>query len=102
MSYIDSVDYNLVEGSKADRSLRVYALSTCAFCEKAMNFLKEQDIQFEYLFMDTIDRELKKNIKTELKEKHGSIPLFPLLVLDGKESISGFTEDKWREFLHIG
>jgi glutaredoxin-like protein NrdH len=102
MSYAEQVEYSKVEGEHADHQLRIYALSTCAFCEKAMDFLKEHNYQFEYLFMDLIDRDLKKNIKTELKEKHGSIPLFPLLVIDGEQAVSGFTEDKWRELLNIG
>ncbi|AHC16317.1 glutaredoxin family protein [Salinispira pacifica] len=101
MSYIESVDYKKVEGSKTKPALRVYALSTCAFCEKAMNFLKEHEYAYEYLFMDLIDREVKKSIKAELKEKHGSIPLFPLLVVDGEQAVSGFTEEKWRELLDI-
>ncbi len=102
MSYVESVEYSKVDGTRADRHLRIYALSTCAFCEKAMNFLKEQNYQFEYLFMDLIDREVKRSIKSELKEKHGSIPLFPLLVVDGETAVSGFTEEKWRELLNLG
>jgi glutaredoxin-like protein NrdH len=102
VSAIESVEYTRVDGEKNDPSLRIYALSTCAFCEKAMNFLKENGYAYEYLFMDLIDREVKKSIKTELKEKHGSIPLFPLLVVDGEKSLSGFTEEKWRELLNIG
>lgn len=101
MSYAESVEYTQVAGEKTDRHLRIYALSTCAFCEKAMNFLKENQYQYEYLFMDLIDRELKKNIKTELKEKYGSITLFPLLVIDASETVSGFAEAKWRELLNI-
>ncbi len=101
MNYIDSVEYSMVGGDKTELKLRIYALSTCAFCEKAMKFLKEQHFQYEYLFMDLIDRGLKTNIKGELKEKHGNIPLLPLLVIDGETAVSGFTEQRWRELLQL-
>ena len=101
MRYVESVEYSLVDGNKTCPHLRIYALSTCAFCEKAMDFLKEHGYPFEYLFFDLIDRELKRNIKTELKQQYKDITLLPLLLLDGKKVASGFVEKDWRELLHI-
>ena len=101
MNYLESVEYNKMEGKHPCPPLRIYALSTCAFCEKAMNFLKEHNYPFEYLFLDLIDRELKRNIKALLKERYGNITLFPLLVINGEKSLSGFVEEDWREELHV-
>ena len=101
VNYLESVEYCKVEGRQPCLPLRIYALSTCAFCEKAMNFLKNHDYPFEYLFLDLIDQELKKNIKATLKEQHGNIALFPLLVVNGEKAVSGFTEKDWRELLSV-
>ncbi|KGE71726.1 glutaredoxin family protein [Spirochaeta lutea] len=99
MRYIDKADYSTVPGPKNAGNLRVYALSTCAFCERAMNFLKDQGYQYEYIFMDQIDINEKRAMKAELKAQFGSIPVFPLLVKNDSVHISGFVEEKWKEFL---
>lgn len=103
MSYIESMQYITVEGQAQPNShhLRIYALSTCAFCEKALQFLKTQGLYHEYMMVDNLDPETKRELKAELKAKFGNIPVFPLLVIDHETAISGFTEDKWREAIGL-
>lgn len=101
MRLIDSAEYKAVEGSRSERKLRVYALSTCAFCEKSMRYLESHGFSYEYIFLDRVPVEQKKTMKTELKEQFGNIPVFPLLVIDGKEALSGFNEERWAEVLGI-
>ena len=101
MRYLNSADYIPVNGSRAERRLKVFALSTCAFCKKAIRFLEDNDFQFEYLYLDQIDRETKKEIKTELRGKFGSVHLFPLLLIDDATLVTGFTESEWREHLNF-
>lgn len=99
MRLIDSFEYQKHTGEKNDRQIRVYALSTCAFCEKAMKYLEEKGFTYEYIFMDRIPIESKKAMKGELKEQFGNIPVFPLLVVDGEQHLSGFTEPEWAALL---
>lgn len=101
MRTLDSVTYQSVEGSKARPSLRVFALSTCAFCERSLTWLKAMDYSHEFIFVDNLDPEVKRQLKTELKDLFGPIQVFPVLVIDGNRMISGFTEDKWKEALGI-
>jgi glutaredoxin len=101
MRYIDKAEYTLVPGDKKENHIRVYALSTCAFCERAMNFLRDRGYEYEFIFLDQIDVNDKRAMKAELKAQFGSIPVFPLLVLDHSKYISGFVEDKWIEFLSV-
>ncbi len=101
MRQIDSAQYHKVEGEKNTPQIRVYALSTCAFCEKAMRYLESNGFTYEYLFMDRIPVEDKRQMKAELKEQFGNIPVFPLLVIDQKEALSGFTEERWAQSLGL-
>lgn len=101
MRLIDNAEYHRVEGAKSSPQLRVYALSTCAFCEKAMKYLESHGFSYDYMFMDRVPIEDKRTMKNELKEQFGNIPVFPLLVVDGKEMLSGFTEERWAELLGI-
>ena len=104
MNLIDSVDYTTITASPGinnPHNLRIYALTTCAFCERALSFLKDQGLAHEYLMVDSLDPETKRELKAELKAKYGNIPVFPLLIVDHETAISGFTEDRWREAIGL-
>ncbi|MFP4112821.1 MAG: glutaredoxin family protein [Spirochaetota bacterium] len=98
---IDKVDFTEVPGSSERYELTVYALSTCAFCKRAMEFLTEHGVGYRYVFLDQLDFDLKRAVKQELKERYENLPVFPVLTIDGKEAISGFTEERWSERLGI-
>ncbi len=98
---LDNIDYQTVPGPNKDRKLRLYALSTCAFCKKAMTYLEEQGYEFQYIHLDEIDFDLKRAAKKELKSTYDNVPVFPILTIDDSDAISGFVELKWAERLGI-
>lgn len=79
--------------------IEVYALSTCAFCEKALEYLRHRGLAFDYVFVDQLDPEFKRQLKAELKAAYGDIPVFPFLVLDRRASVSGYTPEKYDQLL---
>jgi len=96
MSALEQVQFTHVEGKPdQSKSIEVFALSTCAFCERALAWLKDKNFSYDYVFLDQLDPEFKRQVKGELKEKHGNIPVFPLIILDKTEAISGFSEEKY-------
>lgn len=107
MGQIDSVVYTKVAGNSTqpetvkDLRLRVYALSTCGFCERSMRFLQDQGIGYEYIFIDRLDPAVKAELKEELKQRFGAATVFPYLVIDDQRIIVGFTEEKWRTGLGL-
>ena len=100
-SAIDQVEFTSVAGERTDRTLRLYALSTCAFCKRAMDYLERHGFAYEFIHLDKIDFDLKKNVKKELKKKYDNVPVFPILTIDDASAISGFVEDKWASSLGI-
>ena len=98
---LGKIDYKTVPGTIKDRKLKLYALSTCAFCRKAMTYLEEQGYEFQYIYLDRIDFDLKREAKKELKSTYDNIPVFPILTIDDSDAISGFAEPKWAERLGI-
>ncbi len=94
-SAVDKVEFNDVPGSIDRHKVRVFSLSTCAFCRKAQDYLKEQSVAFQYVYLDQLDFDLKREVKQELKARFENIPVFPILVVDDETAISGFVEEKW-------
>ena len=99
---INKVEFTEVAGEKEPYRLTVYALSTCAFCKKAMRYLESHGLAYRYIFLDQLDFDLKREVKQILKTKFENLPVFPVLTIDETEAISGFTEAKWAERLELG
>ncbi len=92
---IDKVKYKTVEGKRQDHDVTVFSLSTCAFCRRAIEFLKNNDVQFKFVHLDLIDVDTKRSVKRELSERFDNIVVFPILVVDDQKAYSGFTESVW-------
>lgn len=100
-SMIDKLEFTENDGSVEKHDLALYALSTCAFCKRAIQFLQDNDVKFRYIYLDEINPMVKQTVKSELKSRYSSSPVFPILVIDNEEAVSGFSEERWREILSL-
>lgn len=96
-----TIKFSVVDGPKAAHDVVVYSLSTCAFCRRAIGWLKEQGVAYRYAHIDLVDVNLKRAVKQELKERFENIVVFPILVVDDQRALSGFTESAWAEALEL-
>lgn len=85
------VEKKLVDG-KNKGYVMLYALSTCVWCKKTKKLLDEEQIKYQYVYVDKIHGEDKKEIIKELEEKNPARS-FPTLVINDK-SIVGYKEDE--------
>jgi glutaredoxin len=85
-----------VTGTNNKHKVFVYALSTCAWCKKTKKFLKDKGIEFEFVDVDLCDKEDLEQIKNDIS-KHGLSMSFPIVIVDDKNLIVGFREDKLNE-----
>ena len=77
-----------------DKKVTVYSTSTCPFCIRAKQFLKDNKIQFEDI--DVSENEEKAQ---EMIKKSGQMGV-PVLEI-GAEIIVGFDKDKIKAALNI-
>jgi glutaredoxin len=95
------VEYKQITGERTDHDVTVYSLSTCAFCRRAIEYLKSMNVQFRYAHLDQFDVDTKRAVKRELAERFDNIVVFPILVVDDQKAFSGFTESVWARALDI-
>ncbi len=89
-----------VKGLKKDHNVLVYALSTCGWCKKTKQFLKNNDVAYEYIDFDLASSEERQLIIDELTSNN--IPLvFPIIVVDNDTMIRGYNPDKLCEKLEL-
>jgi glutaredoxin len=78
----------------------LYALSTCAWCKKTKKFLKENDIEYEYVDVDLTNDEDHEKIRQDMIDR-GSEPSYPTIIVDNKTVITGFRVDLLKEALEL-
>jgi glutaredoxin len=89
-----------VDGSKSDHSVLLFALSTCGWCKRTKEFLRENDVAFEYIDVDKCTLEEKQEVGRLLKEWDAQLG-FPVTVVDDEVVITGFIPDEFREALGL-
>lgn len=89
-----------VEGNKKDHKVFLYTLSTCGWCKKTKQFLKDNDVEYEYIEVDKCTREERKKVIEDIKARKASMG-FPLAIIDDEIMISGYKVDKYKEVLGL-
>jgi glutaredoxin-like protein NrdH len=89
-----------VLGKNNKHKVFMYALSTCAWCRLAKNFLKDNDVEYEYVDVDLSSREDRERIRGDILERGGRLS-YPVIIIDDKKLINGFRKEEIREALEI-
>lgn len=77
--------------------IRVYALTTCPHCKKAIEYLRKSGVDFETIYIDELEGEERKKVVEEVNKISGSYSV-PLIV-KGDKFVLGYVEGRIRELL---
>ena len=89
-----------VSGKNKMHKVLVYAISTCAWCKMTKQFLKDNDVEYEYVDVDLASEEDHEKIRKEIT-RLGASPSYPTVIVDERTAITGFRKDKIKEVLDI-
>ena len=78
--------------------IMLYALSTCGWCRKTKEFLNKLGLEYDFIYVDYLEGDDKDNTMEKVK-KWNPRCTFPTLVINDKECIIGYKEDKIKEVL---
>lgn len=87
-----------VSGRSTKHKVLLYAISTCAWCKKTKEFLKTNDVEYEYLDIDLCSDEDREEVRKDILKRGGRLS-YPTVIIDDDIMITGFHEDKLREAL---
>lgn len=79
-------------------TITLYALSTCGWCAKTKDLLKELGVDHSYVFVDLLSHDELEVALREV-EKFNPAGSFPTLVIGKSRVIVGFKEKEIREAL---
>ena len=77
-------------------TVMLYALSTCGWCKRTKELLRELGIEFDYTYVDLLEGKEQDEAMNTV-ERFNPSGSFPTLVINDKKSIVGFKEQEIRE-----
>lgn len=89
-----------VEGEKKGEIL-IYALSTCGWCRKTKEQLKEMGLAYDYIDVDLLDPDESEEVM-KIVRKHNERGSFPTIVVNEEHCVIGYDIDKLKELLGDG
>jgi glutaredoxin len=84
------------------RAVKGYFISTCGWCKKTKRLLDENQVDYEYEYLDLLTPTEKARALSEVSQ-HNPRKSFPTVVVqnDHTEVVIGFKEDRLREVLGL-
>ena len=94
------MQFSKVQGKQNKHRVVLYALSTCVWCKMTKQFLKDNEVEFEYIDVDLCEEEDKQEIRQHIQSKGGPLS-YPTTIVDDNVLITGFRKDLLKEALGI-
>lgn len=89
----------IVNGEKSERSIMLFALSTCQWCRKGKQWLKDNNYSYKYVDVDLLPLEDKRDLKRSLMRFFDATIRYPFIVIDGKDFYAGYNPENWETML---
>lgn len=89
-----------VSGKNNRNKILMYSLSTCVWCKMTKQFLKDNNVEYEYVDVDMCNETDKTEIKDDILKRGVSLN-YPTLIIDDRILISGFRKQELKEALGI-
>ena len=94
------MDFSIVSGNKKQHKVILFAISTCAWCKLVKQFLKDNQVEYNYIDIDLAKEEEKEEIRKTIRDMGGPLS-FPTTIIDDKILITGFKKDQIKEALNF-
>jgi len=92
--------FSKVPGKKNNHKVTLYALSTCVWCKLTKQFLKDNDVEFDYVDVDLLNEEDRSKAHETISSKGGMLS-YPTTIIDDKTVVTGFRKDQLKEALGV-
>jgi glutaredoxin-like protein NrdH len=92
--------FSKVQGKNNQHKVVIYALSTCVWCKMTKQYLKDNNVEYEYLDIDLCSPQEKEQARKKILDKSGNLS-YPTTIVDDKKLITGFRKDQLKEALEL-
>jgi len=89
-----------IQGSKNEHRIMFYGLSTCIWCKRTRQFLENQGVSFDFVYVDLFHGQEREELVAEIRQWNPAIS-FPTIVVDNKQCVVGYKPDELKETLGL-
>jgi len=89
-----------VPGAHNEHQTVFYGLSTCVWCKRTRNFLEQEDVAFDYIYVDLLKGQERAEVVEEVRRWNPSVS-FPTIVVDDAKCVVGYKQDQLKEVLGL-
>ena len=89
-----------VAGAHQEHQVKFYGLSTCIWCRKTRQFLEDENVAFDFVYVDLLEGDEREAVKDEIREWNPRVS-FPTIVIDGAQCVIGFKTDELKQVLGL-
>lgn len=90
--------FQKVPGKHNSHHVIIFALSTCGWCRKTKEYLKEKQVEYQYTDVDKLPMPKIHEVRRKIK-KYNPRGSFPTIVIDETHVIIGYRPDEIEEVL---
>lgn len=96
---LNEIPFKHVDGEQKG-NIDLFALSTCGWCKKTRMFLEENEIAYNYIYVDLTSGEEHDLVVDELNKYNPDLS-FPTIVIDNTKVIVGYEPEELADILGI-
>ncbi len=89
-----------VSGIHQEHRVKFYGLSTCIWCRKTRQFLEDEKVAFDFVYVDLLQGDEREAVKDEIQKWNPRLS-FPTIVIDETTCVVGFKTDELKEALGL-
>ena len=77
-----------------------YGLSTCVWCKRTRQFLEDQGVKFNYVYVDKLKGQEREEAIEQVRVWNRAVS-FPTVVVGNKQCVVGYKPEKLKEVLGL-
>lgn len=89
-----------IAGVHQEHQVKFYGLSTCIWCRKTRQFLEDEGVAFDFVYIDLVEGDERETVKEEIQRWNPHLS-FPTIVIDNAQCVIGFKTDELKQVLGL-
>jgi len=77
-----------------------YGLSTCIWCRRTRQFLEDQDVEFDFTYVDLLEGQEREEAVEQVRRWNSAVS-FPTVVMDDSKCVIGYKQKEIEEALGL-
>ncbi len=89
-----------ISGHRNEHHTVFYGLSTCIWCKRTRQFLEDQSVEFDFVYVDLLEGQEREEAIEQVRCWNSAVS-FPTVVVSDNQCVVGYKPEKLEEALGL-